>query len=253
MGPLYTKRNTLSSQIPNFWPSVLLNGPQEFQTILSENDAETVAAIKSLNIERYQIKSETEGEPRSLRFTFEFEENDIFEDTKVVKEFEFVEYEDKSGAFVSKPVGLKWKKKGKKTTSGLLDLAVDLYKAEESVRLKDGKSGKDLEVVEREGLWQYEKLREKLVKLQEEEEAEQSWLDFFGYRGAVGGGKKTEDDKKNGEGEDDEDEPEDDDLLDVEIFQPGEEVAISLAEDLWPNVMDYFSKYHTTAQNWHTD
>jgi hypothetical protein len=31
-------------------------------------------------------------------------------------------------------------------------------------------------------------------------------------------------------------------MLEVEIFPAGEEVAITLAEELWTDAMDYFSK-----------
>lgn len=229
-----------------------MNGPQEFQSILGEADMDTLAAVKSLNIERYQITSATEGEPRSLRFTFEFDKNDWFEDTTVVKEFEYITGEDNNvpGALVSKPVTFKWKKKGKKSNNGFLDLAVDLYKAEEAIKLRDGKSGTDLQIVEREGLWQYEKLREKLEKAADDPEVQPTWLDFFGFRGAVARKPETKKaeaangkvEDNEGEDEDMDEDDEDDGMLDVEIFPSGEEIAITLADDLWPNVMDFFSK-----------
>ena len=56
--------------------------------------------------------------------------------------------------------------------------------------------------------------------------------------------KSADEDEDDFEDFDDEDENEDNGvgLLDIEIFPNGEEVAISLAEDLWANAMDYFSK-----------
>ena len=103
----------------------------------------------------------------------------------------------------------------------------------------------EVEAEEREGLWQYEKLREKIEKAEEEDGEELSFLNWFGFRGAVAA--KTEKTGANGEAnsedEDEDSADEDDGMLDVEIFPTGEEVAIALAEDLWPGVMDYFSKH----------
>ena len=44
------------------------------------------------------------------------------------------------------------------------------------------------------------------------------------------------------DGEDDDEEIEEDGFLDVEIFPAGEEVAVALAEDLWPDAMDFFMR-----------
>lgn len=197
----------------------------------------------------------------------------------MVKDFEFVTFEDEeTGALVSKPVTFKWTKKGKKLiqakTNGLLDLASDLYKAEEAAKInlkgQDGKKAGEIGMVDREGLWQYEKLREKLEEVEDDDaDFDGCWLDWFGYRGPVAmdktespskkkntetkskkekngnGVKSADEDEDDFEDFDDEDENEDDGvgLLDVEIFPKGEEVAISLAEDLWANAMDYFSKF----------
>ncbi|KIV87131.1 hypothetical protein PV11_02699 [Exophiala sideris] len=241
--PLYAKRKTLLEGLPDFWPTVLGNGPEEIQQFFYPADLELVSCIKSFTVERYQIKSETEGEPRSLRFTFEFDENEIIEDTKLVKEFEYKPREDGPGSLVSKPVPIKWKGKKKDVTHGLLDAAVELHAAEEALKLKDGK--KEVEIVDREALWQHEKLREKMVKLDEDEELEPSFFNWFGFRGAVDAPKPPKKAGENGSnGAEEEDDEEDDDdfdqMLEVEIFPAGEEVAITFAEELWPDAMDYF-------------
>lgn len=238
---LFEKRQTLLNHIPDFWPTVFLNGPEEVQQFFSPNDLAILASIKSFSVERYQIKSQTEGEPRSLRFTFQFEENEIFEDQTLVKEFEYKPNDHGPGNLISKPVPIKWKGKKKDVTNGLLTAAVELHAAEEALKVKKGDQMVD--IVEREGLWQYEKLREKLVQAEESTEEEPSFINWFGFRGAVAA-KVPENDKQNGDEEEDDDVDDDDDeaMLDVEVFPAGEEVAIALAEDLWPNVMDYFSK-----------
>lgn len=155
----------------------------------------------------------------------------------MVKDFEYKAFGGGPGGYVSKPVNFKWTKRAQKTKiNTLLDLAEQLYQAEEALVQNGG-----IEQKEREGLWQYEKLREELEK--EAEGDGRSFLDWFGYRGAVN--TKTNSQPANGNtqedvGDESESEDEDDAILDVEIFDSGDDVAIAIAEDLWPNVMDYF-------------
>lgn len=224
---LYARRQTCLARIPSFWSTVVANGPEELQAVLAPNDAPVFNALKSMKVERYQIKSDTEGEPRSLRFTFEFEKNEFFEDSIVVKDFEYRVRED-GGSLVSRPVTFHWTNKAKKSgVNKLLDLTEQLYKAEEA--FAEGQ----IEKKERESLWQYEKLREELER-QEDSSEEPGFLNWFGFRGAVDVPAVKEQDE-----EEDED-IEEDGTLDVEIFPAGDDIALALAEDLWPNVMDYF-------------
>merc|ERR1711939_499593 len=206
--PLYTKRKALLDRVPDFWPTVFGNGPEEVQQFLSPDDLALISCIKSFTVDRHQIESATKGEPRSLRFTFEFAENEFIEDKQLVKEFEYKPREDGPGSLVSKPIPIKW---------------------------KNGKE--QVELVDREALWQHEKLRDKMVKLDESDEHEPSFFNWFGFRGAVNTAvpKKPADNGANGA-----DDEEVDQMLEVEIFPAGEEVAIVLAEELWTDAMDYF-------------
>jgi len=246
---LYSRRQKHLSSIPSFWPTVLAHGPEDFVSVLSPQDGQIIDSITSMNVERYQIKNGAEGDPRSLRFTFTFDKNinPFFEDETVTKDFEFVakDGEGVAGGLVSRPVNFQWTKLGRKAGfHKMLDLSEQLWRAEEALVGGEGGKGLSVEREEREGLWQYEKLREALEK--EEDETEQgSWLDWFGYRGAVavpskGGNKEANGDEKEDDDNSDENGEDDDGLLDVEIFPAGEEVAIALAEDLWPDVIDYF-------------
>lgn len=237
MKSLYAKRKTLLDRIPDFWPTVFGNGPEEVQQFFSAEDLALISCIKSFSVERYQIESEIKGEPRSLRFTFDFAENEFMEDKQLVKEFEYKRREDGPGSLISKPVPIKWKGKKQDLTKGLLDAAVELYSAEEAIKLKT------VEVVDREALWQHEKLRDKMVSLDETDEDQPSFFNWFGFRGAI----ETPAPKKEGEnGAGDGPEDSDDDveeMLEVEIFPAGEEIAIALAEEVWSDAMDYFSEY----------
>jgi hypothetical protein len=218
------------------------SGPEEIQQFFSPDDLALLAFLKSFSVERYQINSADKGEPRSLRFTFEFAPNKFLQDTKLVKDFEYQPRKDGPGSLVSKPVSIKWMSKKQDLTHGLLDAAVELYNAEEALQLKSGDDV--IDIVDRESLWQHEKLREKLVKLDEDEEKQPSFFNWFGFRGAVNPAvsKKAAANGAGGaggaDGEDEEDDVEE--MLEVEIFPAGEEVAIALAEELWTDAMDYF-------------
>lgn len=246
MKPLYAKRKALLDRVPNFWSTVFGNAPEEVQQFFSPADLALTSSLTSFSVDRYQIEQESKGEPRSLRFTFEFAPNDIIEDTKLVKEFEYrTRVPDGPGGFVSKPVAIKFKNKKKDVTQGLLDAAVELYSAEEALKLKNGDG--EIDIVDREALWQHEKLRERMIKLDEEPDEGLSFFNWFGFRGAVNAHAEPEAKVAavNGNSSPDEEEEDDDEvdqMLEVEIFPAGEDVAITLAEELWTDAMDFFSK-----------
>jgi hypothetical protein len=84
-----------------------------------------------------------------------------------------------------------------------------------------------------------------LVKLDEDEEAQQpSFFNWFGFRGAIGAAQPPSKGAGNGaDGEDDEDDEDDEDpdqMLEVEIFPAGEELATILADELWSDAVDYY-------------
>lgn len=223
---LYTKRQTSIAKIPKFWPTVLANGPEELQEVFVVDDVPFLEALKSMKVERPGIKTEAEGEPRSLKFTFHFDKNDLFEDKVITKTFEFRAGED-GGALVSTPVTFKWTDQAKKKgVNQLLDLAHDLWKAERAFT-----SGA-VDAKERENLWQCQKLKEALEKVMDSGDG-LGFLNWFGYRGlAAATAVQAEDDQEQT------DMP--DEVEDLEIFPDGDDIAMVLAEELWPNVMDYF-------------
>lgn len=239
MRELYKRRHEVTSQIPDFWQTVLTtaadSGPEDPLNLI---EGSVVPYIKSLQVERYQIKSGSEGEPRSLRFMFEFEENDFFEDKIVVKDFEFRAEAGETGGLASTPITFTWKKGAKKSgMNKLLDAASDLYKAEQ-VLVSDSKLM--VEQQERESLWQYEKLNEAIERAEEDEDRELSFLDWFGFRGSVNIGKGEAAVKADNDDAEEDEDSEDDGMLDVEIFPAGADLAIAIADELWPNVMDAF-------------
>ena len=164
-----------------------------------------------------------------------------------MKEFEYRPAESGEGGpgdLISKAVPIKWKNKKSDLSKGMLDMAVELEKAEETMKIKKG--GEEIELVEREGLWQYSKLREAVEKSQDAGD-DPTFLNWFGFRGAVEKRSKSQDNGTNGmngdaaEDGDDVDEW-DDGMLDCDIFPAGESVAIALAEDVYPEAIDIWSK-----------
>lgn len=274
--PLFQKRNEIIN-IPevqsDFWIRVFSCAPAEIDEFILPTDAAALgAALKNLSVERFEVDAQGNGEPRSLRFTFDFqtgEENPFFENAQLVKEFYWRKQIIRTSkgkrrtweGLVSDPVRINWKK-DMDLTKGLLDASCDLFDAE--------KKGGD-----RKKLPQFEALVKKIAELEDEEDDEEmdeddedpqsptgtSFFAFFGYRGRdvsaeiskaankedderyakILKGEKLEDDDESDDEEDDEEDDElSDDLEDAEIFPSGEELAISLAEDLWTDAMKYY-------------
>lgn len=285
--PIYEKRNAViaSSELQesDFWPRVFANAPGEIDHYILPSDAAIIGeCLKNLTVERFEVDENGQGEPRSVRFTFEFttgEENRYFENAKLVKDFYWRQEVTKSAkgkrrtweGLVSEPVRINWKE-GMDPTKGLLDAACDLAEAEKK------KEGED-----RKTLPEYEKLVKKVAEAEadavtggEGEEADDddligsspagvSFFAFFGYRGKDVSAEKSKEAEKEeeerwakiakGEKVDDEDEDEDDDdddefddfdeddLEDAEIFPDGEDLAIAIAEDLWPGALKYYGEF----------
>lgn len=279
--PLFQKRSEIIS-IPDvqsdFWIRVFSSAPAEIDEFILPTDAAALgSALKNLTVERFEVDAQGNGEPRSLRFTFDFqtgEENPFFENSQLVKEFYWRKQIIRTSkgkrrtweGLVSDPVRINWKE-DMDLTKGLLDATCNLFDAE--------KKGGD-----RKKLPEFEALVKKIAEVEAEQDDDEdmdededeedpqsptgtSFFAFFGYRGRdvsaeVSKAANKEDDERyakilkgeeveDDDDEDDEDEDEEDeladDLEDAEIFPSGEELAISLAEDLWTDAMKYYGEY----------
>ncbi|KAL4886218.1 nucleosome assembly protein [Aspergillus karnatakaensis] len=266
--PLFEKRAKVISHpdvASNFWLRVLSNAPSEIDEFITSADAAILgSALKNLTVERFEIDEKGQGEPRSLRFIFDFhtgDANPFFTNEQLVKELYWRKQvlTTPSGkkstwdGLVSEPVRINWKE-GSDVTKGLLDATVDLFEAE-----KKGGDRKDLP--------EFKKLIEKLAEVEDVEEEDEededlgmrapagsSFFNFFGYRGSdvtaeqsatatkeenerlekILKGEKVEDDEA------DDDEDVEDDFETIEAFPGGGELAVALAEDLWPNALKYY-------------
>ncbi|KAJ6110464.1 hypothetical protein N7486_002699 [Penicillium sp. IBT 16267x] len=262
----------------DFWVRVFSTAPAEIDEYILPSDATVLGqTLKNMNVERFEVNEKGQGEPRSLRFTFTFstgEENPYFENSELVKEFYWRKHITRTASgkrrtwegLVSEPVRINWKK-DMDITKGLLDATCDLFDAEKK---KGGERAK---------LPEFEALVNKLSELEaaamkahmgeDDDEGEDddddsspagiSFFNWFGYRGhdvtaeqskeankedeerwaKISKGEKVEDEEEE---EDDDEDDEDlvDELEDCEAFPDGEELAISLAEDLWTDAMKYY-------------
>ncbi|GAM36412.1 hypothetical protein TCE0_018f05484 [Talaromyces pinophilus] len=274
-------------QEADFWPRVFANAPQEIDEYILASDAAVIGqCLKNLTVERCDVdENGNGGDPRSVRFTFDFatgEENPYFTNAQLVKEFHYRTKITKTPkgkrhvweGYVSTPVRINWKKDGD-LTKGLLDAACDLYEAEQK------KAG-----VDRTTLPEYEKLVTKLEEAEAEndallgdddEEADDenvpsglSFFNWFGYRGnsvtaeesaqaekeeaerwqKIENGEKVDDDGDD-EDEDEDDEFDDDEesLSAVEIFPDADDIANTLAEEVWPNALKYYVQSYEVADD----
>lgn len=285
MRPIYERRAAFVSSNPDvqaeFWRRVFAAAPGHIDSYVLPSDAQIIGqSLRYLTVERFEVNDKGEGDPRSVRFTFEFDpqENKWFDGNKIVKEFYWRKEVKKTKAgnrvswegLVSTPVRISWKE-GMDPTRGLLDAACDLADEEEKARAGDSK----LSVEKRKGLPAYEKLVEKVAKLEADEEgaegddgedpmtvqspAGMSFFAWFGYRGKDISIEESKAAEKNDEerfekmtkgedvdlsdDEDGEDEFFDDDgLEDAEVFPDGEELAAAISDDLYPNALKYYGK-----------
>lgn len=279
LAPLYEKRDEqIIKNAPDFWVRVFASSPAEIDEYILPLDAQVLGeTLQNLKIERFEMKG-NEGEPRSLRFIFDFKENDWFSNKQIIKDFywrtQIVKTESGKSrtweGLVSEPVRINWKSEAKDVTKGLLGATVDLFEAEKK------NAGK-----KRAELPEYEALVNKIQAVESEaldKEAEEnedddeedmdpaspvgvSFWNWFGYRGrdvsAEESEKATKEDNERFakilkgekvEGEDDEDDDEDDedyidDLEDAEAFEDGQDLAIALAEDLYADAISYYGMF----------
>ncbi|KAK2814074.1 hypothetical protein FQN50_000478 [Emmonsiellopsis sp. PD_5] len=214
--PLYTRRNALITTkltSTDFWPRVFASAPADIDNYILPSDAEIIGrCLKNVTVERPGVDDNGNGEPRSLRFVFEFdnsaEENVWFSDAKVVKEFwwrkSVTKGEEGSGkrsvweGLVSEPVRISWRSKEVDPTKGLLDAACDL--AEKEKEVMKSKGVESLSAEKRVELREYEKLVKEVERVEAEMQGEHehdhehgeecddspagmSFFAWFGYRG----------------------------------------------------------------------
>ncbi|PSS00756.1 nucleosome assembly protein [Coniella lustricola] len=249
--PLYEKRQKLIAQIPNFWPLVFEQASPDIDEFIQPSDSSLLLnSLVNLTVSRFEIEDGGKGDPRSLLFRFEFNENEHFEDKVIEKKF--WQRKAKCGwtGLVSEPVEIQWKK-GKDLTGGLLGTVKKVWAARQA-QTKDAasKASKDLTIDER-------ALKKKI------EDTGLGSMSFFAWFGYVGHNVSAEESQEatetarrerlsrqagdettdtNGANDGGNDEDDHDDENELEIFPEGETLAIAISEDLWPNAIKYFTQ-----------
>jgi hypothetical protein len=205
--PIFKKREeiiSLPSVKPDFWARVFSSAPPEVDEYVLDDDAAIIGeGLKGLTVEHFEVDAQGNGEPRSLRFTFEFdpEENSYFDNAKLVKEFYWRKQVLKTSSgkrrvwegLVSDPVRINWKQAELDPTKGLLDAACDLFDAEKKKKGGDRKKLPEyaslvqkLELLEAEAMKDDADMEDEDAELPEDEDespAGVSFFSFFGYRG----------------------------------------------------------------------
>ena len=243
---LYAKRAKVVADIPNFWPLVFEQSPPDVDEYIQPTDAAVLmSSLKSMSVERFELPK---GDPRSLSIKFEFSENEFFEDSTLEKKFYWRRAKDGWAGMVSEPVSIKWKSAEKDLTSGLLSLACKVFREDktagfprpgtEAAKNESASKKKLKEEMENTGLggvsfFCFFGFRGRQVSAEEDREALQKEQE---QRKARKEGKEVEEDKED----EDDDEEEDDDEYELEIFPTADDLAVALAEDLYPGAIKYF-------------
>ncbi|KAI0407702.1 hypothetical protein F4802DRAFT_553006 [Xylaria palmicola] len=264
---IFAARQKTISQIPSFWAVAFDNAASELEATVTPADLEVFsAALTSVEVTRPEIPAAATasdmgldkfGEPRSLRFTFRFADNEWFADSELAKTFYFRYGKDGSAGLVSDPIKIHWKSADKDLTQGLTDLALAFWNAQKAdasqnldgVLANDARHARDAAAKK---LPQYQALADKLSN---NGEGALSFFNFFSYRGRwisaaehvqakaeLLAKRKAAQAGDEMEEEEDDDEDDDEDFTEeaVETFPAGHEVAVTIAEDIFPNAIDYF-------------
>jgi hypothetical protein len=239
---IYAKRAAAIKKIPNFWPLVLEQAPLEIDQYIQPHDSRIFAeSLINIEVRRPELDGGKAGNPRSLSIKFEFTPNEDFEDTVLEKHFWYRRAADGFVGLVSEPVKIHWKE-GKDLTEGLTDGAVALFEARKRIGDMTAK-----------GLPEYTALNKKVESWNGMNTSFFTWLGWVSGRRwisteesekAVEEYKAEKEKRKAGVKPEIPDEPEEAEVddEDVEVHQAGEELAISFAEELWPNAIKFFTE-----------
>ncbi|KAM5342644.1 hypothetical protein ACJ41O_013610 [Fusarium nematophilum] len=229
---LFAKRQEVIANIPQFWPLVFEQSPQDIDEYIQPTDSEILLnSLVNLTVERFELPNE----PRSISIKWEFKENDFFEDKVLEKKFWWRYAKDSWAGLVSEPVNINWKE-GKDPTGGMLGLATKIWEEEKAGKTGETESSKKLlEIMEETGMggvsfFCWFGFRGRKISAEEDKEARKIEEQRVQARKE---GKETDDDAMD-EDDDDEDEYE------LEIFPTADDVAVTIADDLYPGATKYF-------------
>ncbi|RCI07465.1 hypothetical protein L249_4570 [Ophiocordyceps polyrhachis-furcata BCC 54312] len=234
--PLYAKRAKLVADIPNFWPLVFEQSPSDIDEYIQPSDAALLlGSLRSLSVDRFELPG---GDPRNIAIRFDFAENDHFYDQTIEKKFWWRRAKDGWTGLVSEPVDIDWKSPDKDLTGGMLALARKIWEEDGKAKNKTESDAK-------------KQLKEQMNKTGL---GGVSFFAWFGFRGrdisADESREATEAERQKRQArdagkqvDDDDDDDKDDDVEDeyeYEVFPTADDLALAIAEDLWPGATKYF-------------
>lgn len=232
---LFAKRAKLVADIPNFWPLVFEQSPCDVDEYIQPSDAALLlGSLRSLSVERFELP---DGDPRSLSIRFDFADNDHFHDKSLEKKFWWRRAKDGWSGLVSEPIDIRWKSPEKDLTGGMLSLARKIWE-EDGTGVDSGsetEAKKELkQLMSKTGLggvsfFAWFGFRGRPISAEESREATETERQ---KRQARKDGKQT--DEADSDSDDSQDEYE------LEIFPLAEDLALAIAEDLWPGAINYF-------------
>lgn len=260
-------RQSTITKIPGFWAVVFDHASSELEAAITGSDLEVFAkALKGIEIGRPEIPASANaaqvglehfGEPRSVTIRFHWAENEWFSDAVLEKSFFYRYGKDGSAGLVSDPIRVNWKP-GKDLTEGLTDAAYAFWAAQrqnpaeqqlDGVLVGDARKARDAAARQ---LPEYKALAD---RLEAATNGAISFFNFFSYRGRWTSAAESVEARaelqakrqsalegRGGLEEDDDEDDEDEDFPeeDVETFPAGHEVAVSIAEDIFPSAIEYF-------------
>lgn len=219
--------------------------PPEIDNFVQPSDSKLFAeCLQTIEVSRFEL-DDPKGSPRSFSIKFGFSDNAYFEDKALEKKFWFRKSLDGWQGLVSEPVKINWKK-GQDLTDGLTDAAYQLYQAKQKLVETANGSAKSKET----SLPEYKSLAEMI----EMTDGSNSFFSWFGFASSYkwisaeeseqASKVEAENLEKRRRGEKIKDEePEDDgqDFQETEVFPQGDELAMIIAEDMWPSAIKYYS------------
>ncbi|KAK7731786.1 hypothetical protein SLS53_008607 [Cytospora paraplurivora] len=260
---LAARQGTIA-KIPKFWAVVFDHASSELEAAITQHDHQVfMAALQGLEVLRPEIPANASlsdvgldkfGEPRSVTIRFHFSENAWFTDSVLEKTFYYRYGKDGSAGLVSEPVRINWKE-GKDLTEGLTDAAYALWTAQKQNPSQniDGVVTGEVRKTRDAAARQLPEYKAVIKTLEDKPQGAISFFNFFSYRGRWTSAAESVEAKAEllakkqaalkGQASDDDDEDDEDEDFpeeDVETFPAGHEVAVSIAEDIFPGAIDYF-------------
>ena len=241
------------AQIPNFWPLVVEQAPPDLDDYIQPSDsALLLSSLTALSVERFEAAAGADGDPRSVAIRFDFAPNDVFADASLTKRFWWRRAADGWAGLVSEPVDIRWKP-GRDLTYGMLGLVKKIWDASPGAQA-DGGGGSAARALAADRAALRKKIKNTGM-------GGVSFFAWFGYVGRRVGADESraataaerERRRLRREGREvPEPGPEppvqdEDDDESLEIFEGGDELALFIADDLWPNAIKYFSEYSPLA------